>query len=99
MTYSLRVLPIAAFLLLAPSFAQAQQPDNSAPARLNNSATPQPNGPSGTDPGNIGNTGWTGGRPDTHKESSDQGAIQPAVASGADLKGPTEQFPASKTPE
>ena len=99
MTYSSRVLPVAAFMLLVPAFAQAQQPDNSAPTKLNGPATPQQNGPNtGTDPANLGNTGWTSGRPETQK-NSDSGAIQPAVASGVDLKGPTEQFRASKTPE
>ena len=99
MTHSLRILPVAAFLLLAPTFAQAQEPTNSAPAKLNNPATP-PGGPtSSTDPGNIGNTGWTGGRPDTHRESSDQSTDQPQMATGENLKGPATRFPASKTPE
>jgi hypothetical protein len=95
------MLPLAAALLLAPAIAGAQQaPDQSAPVRLD-TATPQPSGPnSGTHPGNIGKTGWTGGRADSHREGASDGAAdQPQMATGSDLKGPPTQFPPSKTPE
>jgi len=100
MTYLLRVLPIAALLLVAPTLAQAQEPTNSAPAKLNGPTTPQ-NGPNtGTDPANMGNTGWTGGRADGNREGSKEtSADQPVMATGEDLKGPPAQFPPNKTPE
>jgi hypothetical protein len=55
-----------------------------------------------------GSTGWTGGARDqpsqtvgqpTSAKDTEAAKDQPPVASGADLKGPTERFPAGKTPE
>lgn len=59
-----------------------------------------------------GSTGWTGGsRDQTNSEpgvgsralvgqpAQDRGADQPAMATGVDLKGPPQRFPAADTPE
>lgn len=96
--HHLRVLSVAAFVLVAPAFADAQQmPDKSAPVSLTD---PGPTGAnSGTHPDNIGKTGWTGGRADTHRDGPDSGEDPSWYATGADLKGPATQFPANKTPE
>ena len=65
---------------------------------------------SGTAPENKGNTGWTGGSQDQPSQSGttgqkvevhDEAKAKTATptASGEDLKGPTQQFAPSKTPE
>jgi hypothetical protein len=92
-------------ILMAPAWAAAQQPDNSAPAALRSSPTPTETGPdAGTKPGGIGSTGWTGARRDTQVEISKQNmseaaANQPEMATGVDLKGPPKRFQANQTPE
>jgi len=65
---------------------------------------------SSTEPQDKGKTGWTGGSQDQPSQSGTTGQKvevhdearakdQPQTASGEDLKGPTEQFAPSKTPE
>jgi len=54
----------------------------------------------GTAPEGRGSTGWTGGnRGQTGTADPDAAANQPFMASGVDLKGPPQQFPAGQTPE
>ena len=55
---------------------------------------------SGTAPGGMGSTGWTGGnRGPTGTGNPEAAADQPFMATGVDLKGPPRQFPAGQTPE
>lgn len=80
-------------------------------ALAQDSTPKQPNSNSGTSPAEMGATGWTGGtRGQTHDSATVSGPgasakdteaakDQPAMATGADLKGPPAQFPANKTPE
>jgi hypothetical protein len=60
----------------------------------------QGNGNSGTAPEGMGSTGWTGGnRGQTGTGNLEAAKDQPFMASGLDLKGPPQQFPAGQTPE
>ena len=100
---------VAVAMLWAASPGQAQDSSKQQePAAENSQPTPPETGPhSGTKPGGMGSTGWTGGRKDTH----DGGAAETTGASpgninndseyatGEDLKGPALQFPPSRTPE
>jgi hypothetical protein len=81
----LRVLPlVTAAILLAATIA----------------ASAQGNGNSGTAPDGMGSTGWTGGnRGQTGTGNPGTAKDQPFMASGLDLKGPPQQFPAGQTPE
>jgi hypothetical protein len=111
MMRALGVTPLIAAAMMvsaATSFAQNNTPP--ANAVENPSNTPQHSSGSGTAPENMGATGWTGGsRGQTHDSATTgQGSDardaeaakdQPAEASGRDLKGPPQQFPANKTPE
>ena len=55
---------------------------------------------SGTGPGGMGSTGWTGGtRGQTGTGNPEAAANQPFMATGVDLKGQPQQFPAGQTPE
>lgn len=109
---NLALMPlIAAALMAAVTGSMAQ--NNTPPANtVEQPATPkQPNNTSGTSPAEMGATGWTGGtRGQTHDSATVSGPgasakdtesarDQPAMATGADLKGPPAQFPANKTPE
>jgi hypothetical protein len=71
---------IALIALLAASQALAQS--SSEPA------TPKATGAgSGTEPGSMGSTGWTGGAAD--KTAAPPPSYRSPVATGLDLKGPT----------
>ena len=60
----------------------------------------QGNGNSGTAPEGMRSTGWTGGnRGQTGTANPATAKDQPFMASGVDLKGPPQQFPAGQTPE
>jgi hypothetical protein len=65
---------------------------------------------SGTGPAGMGSTGWTGGnrgqtggggQASANQDPANPEAAQnqPWVASGEDLKGPPQRFPAGQTPE
>jgi hypothetical protein len=98
---NLALMPIAAAMLLAAATGTLAQ----------NNTPKQPNTNSGTSPAEMGATGWTGAtRGQTHDSATVSGPgasardteaakDQPAMATGADLKGPPAQFPANKTPE
>jgi hypothetical protein len=103
------MLLIAAALLVSwtSSFAQS----NTHPSNVNNpSNTPQHSIGTGTAPENVGATGWTGGSRGQTKDSAtttgqassatdtEAAKDQPSMATGTDLKGPSAQFPANKTP-
>jgi hypothetical protein len=104
-------LIVAAMMVAATtSFAQNNTPP--ANAVENPSNTPQHGSGSGTAPENIGATGWTGGTRGQTLDSatttgqgggaaqdSEAAKDQPVMATGEDLKGPPNQFPANKTPE
>ena len=103
-------LAAAGLLMVATvsSFAQANPPVPEHPSN-----TTQQNSNSGTKPENMGKSGWTGGRQDTTPQSETTGSGPHAAeretpgnvnndssyATGADLKGPPTQFPATQTPE
>lgn len=102
--YSVLAALFAAAILSAPAHAQdttKQQPG----------LTPGEAGAdSGTKPGNMGATGWNGGRKDSHSSpggtepettGSNPGNINEdsSYATGKDLKGPPAQFPPDRTPE
>jgi hypothetical protein len=54
----------------------------------------------GAAPDGMGSTGWTGGnRVPSGTGNPEAAANQPLMASGVDLKGPPQQFPAGQTPE
>jgi hypothetical protein len=104
---------IAAAMMVSASVSFAQ--NNAAPANAaeDSSNTPQHSSGSGTAPENMGSTAWTGGsRGQTHDSATtgqtsaaeaakdaEAAKGQPMEASGEDLKGPPQQFPANKTPE
>jgi hypothetical protein len=81
--------------LAVPSSAQ-----NSASPRMIEKpvALPQTGG-TGTAPGSMGSTGWTGGQTDPGKPDPESASQQPFMATGEDLNGPPKQFPAQQTPE
>jgi len=56
---------------------------------------------SGTAPHERGNTGWTGGNAEQSFAIPDGNGLadHPWMATGVDLKGPPQRFPANKTPE
>jgi len=64
---------------------------------------------SGTSPGGLGSTGWTGGSRSQSQPSVGSRALagveqgqagdQTLMATGVDLNGPPTRFPASETPE
>ena len=55
---------------------------------------------SGTAPEGRGSTGWTGGnRGPTGAIDPEAAANQPFMATGVDLNGQPQQFPAGQTPE
>lgn len=107
----LRILTVlfAAALLSAPALAQEQ--DMAKPQTQQPGLTPGEAGPdSGVKPGNMGATGWSGGRKDSHlapegtepaTTGSNHGNINKdsEYATGEDLKGPPAQFPPNRTPE
>jgi hypothetical protein len=108
---ALGLLPLIAAAMMVSATASFAQ-NNTPPANAveNPAATPQHNSGSGTAPENMGTTGWTGGsRGQTHDSATATGQgggqdgeaakDQPVMATGEDLKGPPEQFPANKTPE
>ena len=73
-------LVIALMALLPASQALAQSSGEPA--------TPKAKGPdSGSEPGGMGSTGWTGGAAD--KTAAPQPSYHSPVATGLDLKGPT----------
>ena len=81
-----------------PALAQENAPMVQKPSPT------QQNGPDGTKPENSGNTGWTGGTGGSFIGTDQTGTPsspnqQPPVASGLDLKGPSVQNPANRTPE
>ncbi len=54
----------------------------------------------GTAPEGRESTGWTGSnRGPTGTANPESAANQPFMATGVDLKGPPQQFPAGQTPE
>ena len=86
--------------VLAASAAEAQE---NAPMVQKPSALERNSG-SGTAPQGQGSSGWTGGTGGSFIGTQHQGSPsspndQPAVASGADLKGPPVQSAPGKTPE
>ena len=100
---------LAAALAVAFTTAGLAQDTAKSPADTleRPAAEPQTNG-SGTAPHGIGSTGWTGGSRSAGAETSGQGSPrpdpeaadqQPEMATGADLKGPAQRFPAGQTPE
>ena len=102
---------VAAAMMVSATVSFAQNNTPPANAVENPSNTPQHSSGSGTAPENMGATGWTGGsRGQTHDSATTTGQggsaqdteaakDQPVEASGQDLKGPPQQFPANKTPE
>jgi hypothetical protein len=103
----LRTVPIAAaFALLAPSLASAQ---NAAPPGMQDKPTSlqQGGGNSGaSQDGGMGATGWSGPHRGQTSPGGPEGADpspssdkQPPVATGADLKGAPEAFPSNRAPE
>jgi hypothetical protein len=103
------LIATAMMVLAMVSFAQ----NSTAPANAveKPATTPKHNSGTGTAPGNMDATGWTGGSLGQTKDpamttgqaDAAQGAEaakdQPVTATGEDLKGPPKQFPANKTPE
>lgn len=97
----------AAAILSAPALAQ----DTTKPQTQQPGLTPGEAGPdSGVKPGNMGTTGWNGGRKDSHSApdgtepettGSNPGNINKdsEYATGEDLKGPPARFPPNRTPE
>ena len=94
----------SAFLSLSASApAQQGQPAEQMPSHQDRDS-------SGTSPGGMGSSGWTGGTGGAHIGTSNShttGAAPPSApsgdppltATGEDLKGPPTRFPANKTPE
>jgi hypothetical protein len=78
MTKFALIIALVAFLPASQALAQSSgQP-----------ATPKATGPgSGTEPGGMGSTGWTGGA--TDKADTPPSSYRSPVATGLDLKGPT----------
>lgn len=98
------LVAIVAISTATHTFAQ----DNTPPAdTVERQQVPTHSSGSGTAPEGKGTTGWTGGARDQGSQASGQSGStdpeaaknQPAMATGKDLKGPPEQFPAGKTPE
>lgn len=106
---ALRIIPLAAALLIAVSASHAQQsqPGETTPQQQDSHSD-------GTAPHGMSSTGWTGGTGGSHigtsnqqttGESSDSHSAtadtsnQPLMATGEDLNGPPTKFPANKTPE
>jgi len=93
---------------LMPSMTQAQgnQPRETTPSHQDGDS-------GGTAPKGMGSSGWSGGTGGAHvgtsnsqttgsaprDNSSDPTADQPEMATGKDLNGPPQRFPANKTPE
>ena len=80
------IVPLFAGAMLAAAPIMAQD----IMAQDNSVAAPEGRGSTGWTGGNRGPTGT--GNPETAKD-------QPFMASGVDLKGPSQQFPAGQTPE
>jgi hypothetical protein len=99
---------IAVSLMVSATVSLAQNNGNTAE---DSSHTPQHSSGSGTAPENMGATGWSGGSRGQTKDSAtatgqttpaqdaEAAKDQPEMASGEDLKGPPQKFPAGKTPE
>ncbi|MBC7585035.1 MAG: hypothetical protein H7316_14925 [Tardiphaga sp.] len=109
---NLALMPIAAAMLMVVATGTLAQ-NNTPPATTVEQPTTakQPNTNSGTSPAEMGATGWTGATrgqtqdsatvsgPGASARDTEAAKDQPAMATGADLKGPSAQFPANKTPE
>lgn len=103
----LGLTPLVVIAISAATLALAQ--DNTPPAGTleRPGATTPHSSSAGTAPEGKGTTGWTGGARDQNSQTTGQGASQnpedaknqPWMATGEDLKGPPQQFPAGKTPE
>jgi hypothetical protein len=96
---------VAATLLTAPAFAQDIK--NGQPTSQQGVTPPETGPSSGTKPGSMGSTGWTGGRRDSHSGAGPETTgsspnninNESEYSTGTDLKGPPIKFPANKTPE
>lgn len=103
----IRLMPLIAASIMVSATASFAQTSTPPAGTVEQPTAPHSSG-SGTAPEGKGSTGWTGGARDqssqtvgqpTSAKDAEAAKDQPPMASGEDLKGPTERFPPSKTPE
>lgn len=96
-------LTLALAFMGAAALAQQNPPAETTPSHTDRNS-------SGTSPGGMGSSGWTGGTGGSHIGTSNSHTTgagtppapnedQPEMATGQDLQGPPTRFPPNKTPE
>lgn len=98
---------IAAITMVSATYSFAQNSNAPADTVEQPAAIPHSSG-TGSAPDGKGSTGWTGGARDQSPQTTGQSNSardaeaakdQPSMATGEDLNGPPEKFPANQTPE